>query len=423
MEAMIEFDPKHSLPIDIMGYHLPVVKERSKLELRDPEIYRDKVPDKRAYGNPYKNPDKKVVPQRQIPKMSPGKRTRLLTVPTGIVFNGSSKNEILPFKIVPGRQIILNIPKVHVNTALPRNPWEVATPAISVVKTNKLTNGKTRNYSTKSITPPPTPPIDKMSPANLDIMDVDNIHHIPTVPVNGTITPNHEQSMIQKAASLESIQYDSHNKIPNGTDMLKKADSTPYSNANFVSRISNEQAINNLDVLNHTDELNSLDPLRRESLQQKPTVNGHSADLLLNKSTQLEPSGLDLLGQVAQDLLGRRAKLCKSVNRRWTPLQPTKFDENLSKLTFEIKKKIQNTKTDDESIINQVQEIIESEFSKESKAYFVLSIQKYAISSFKKELSKKLQPFVDNLQLCLTTRANSRLTKQLNFVRRDKING
>ena len=41
-----------------MGYHVPVVRERSKLELRDPEIYRDKVPDKRAYGNPYKNPDK-----------------------------------------------------------------------------------------------------------------------------------------------------------------------------------------------------------------------------------------------------------------------------------------------------------------------------------------------------------------------------
>ncbi|CAG8751128.1 265_t:CDS:2, partial [Funneliformis mosseae] len=42
MEAVIEFDPKHSLPIDIMGSHIPVVKERAKLELRDPEIYRDK---------------------------------------------------------------------------------------------------------------------------------------------------------------------------------------------------------------------------------------------------------------------------------------------------------------------------------------------------------------------------------------------
>jgi hypothetical protein len=41
-----------------MGYHIPVVKEKAKLELRDPEIYHDKVPDKRAYGNPYKNPDK-----------------------------------------------------------------------------------------------------------------------------------------------------------------------------------------------------------------------------------------------------------------------------------------------------------------------------------------------------------------------------
>ncbi|CAG8751070.1 13295_t:CDS:2, partial [Funneliformis mosseae] len=41
--ATLKFlDPKHSLPIDIMGSHIPVVKERAKLELRDPEIYRDK---------------------------------------------------------------------------------------------------------------------------------------------------------------------------------------------------------------------------------------------------------------------------------------------------------------------------------------------------------------------------------------------
>src|SRR5688572_23087323 len=99
--------------------------------------------------------------------MSPGKRAKLLTVPTGIVFNGSCDNEISPFKIVPGRQIILNIQKVHVNTTLPRNPWEAAVP---VVKPNKLTNGQTYNYNTKSITPPPTPPIDKMSPA--DVMDI-----------------------------------------------------------------------------------------------------------------------------------------------------------------------------------------------------------------------------------------------------------
>jgi hypothetical protein len=55
-----------------MGYHIPVVKEKSKLELRDPEIYHDKVPDKRAYGNPYKNPDKvsifSHVKKRTYPK-------------------------------------------------------------------------------------------------------------------------------------------------------------------------------------------------------------------------------------------------------------------------------------------------------------------------------------------------------------------
>ncbi|CAG8756392.1 2995_t:CDS:2, partial [Funneliformis caledonium] len=100
--------PKHSLPIDIMGSHIPVVKERAKLELRDPEIYRDKVPDKRAYGNPYKNPDKykKAVQQRRAPNMPPKERQRLLTAPTGIVFNCLTEKEILPFNIVPGRQII-----------------------------------------------------------------------------------------------------------------------------------------------------------------------------------------------------------------------------------------------------------------------------------------------------------------------------
>ncbi|CAG8749686.1 5381_t:CDS:2, partial [Funneliformis mosseae] len=175
------------------------VKERAKLELRDPEIYRDKVPDKRAYGNPYKNPDKykKAVQQRRAPKMPPKERQRLLTAPTGIVFNGLTEKEILPFNIVPGRQIILNIPKVHVNTSLPRNPLEV----VPVVN-NKI-NGQMRIYSTKSLTPPPTPPNNnEMSTTNLsNVMEIDDdIHNIP-IPVNepnGVLTPNHEQSMIQK---------------------------------------------------------------------------------------------------------------------------------------------------------------------------------------------------------------------------------
>ncbi|CAB4374495.1 unnamed protein product [Rhizophagus irregularis] len=428
METMIEYDPKHSLPIDIMGYHIPVVKEKSKLELRDPEIYHDKVPDKRAYGNPYKNPDKykKVVPHRKIPKWSPERRTKLLTNPTGIVFNGSIKNEVLPFKIVPGRQIIPNITKIHVNTMLPRNPFEVAIPAIPVVKTNKITNGKMRDYSTKSITPPPTPPIDKMSPANLsDVMEVDDIHNLSTVTVNGTngvINSNYEQSMIQKA----SYNVIPDNKSLNGINTLKKTEPAQYSNSDFVSWVSTDKIFNNSDVLDQTKS-NSLDSLRRESIQQKATVNGHSAELsLLNKSNLMtspppEPSGLDILSQVAQDFgnirLGRRMKLSQRVNQRLTTLQPVKVDENLSKLAFEIKKKIQSTKIGDESIINQVQEITESDFSKESKAYFVLSIQKYAIASSKKDLSKKLQPIIDNLQSGLTKRVNSRLTKQLNFVK------
>ncbi|CAI2165225.1 6456_t:CDS:10 [Funneliformis geosporum] len=406
MEAVIEFDPKHSLPIDIMGSHIPVVKERAKLELRDPEIYRDKVPDKRAYGNPYKNPDKykKAVQQRRAPKMSPKERQRLLTSPTGIIFNGSFEKEILPFKIVPGRQIILNIPKVHVNTTLPRNPWE----AVPVVQTNKI-NGQMRSYNTKSLTPPPTPPNhNKMSTADLsNVMEIDdNIQNI-SIPVNetnGVTIPNHEQSLIQKISyTSPGSHYDNHNIIPNGIDKLKRADSTPHISTNSLSQTSIEKTLNNLDVLNQAVEL-----------KLKVAINGHSnqaEELLLKKSIspQPEPSGLDILSQVAQDMLGRRAKLSQRVNQRLITLQPVKVDESLSKLTFEIKKKIQSTRT--------VQEIVGlSDFSKESKAHFVLSIQKYALASSKKDLSKKLQPIVDNLQSLLTKRINSRLTQQLNFV-------
>ncbi|CAG8706424.1 9814_t:CDS:2, partial [Funneliformis mosseae] len=140
----------------------------------------------------------------------------------------------------------------------------------------------------------------------------------------------------------------------------------------------------------------------------KVAINGHSnqaEELLFKKSIispQPEPSGLDILSQVAQDMLGRRAKLSQKVNQRLITLQPVKVDENISKLTFDDFK---------------LQEIVESsDFSKESKAHFVLSIQKYALASSKKNLSKKLQPIVDNLQSILTKRINSRLTQQLNFV-------
>jgi hypothetical protein len=192
--------------------------------------------------------------------LPPEKRSKLLANPTGIVFNGSLKNEILPFKIVPGRQIIPNIPKIQVNTMLPRNPLEVAIPAIPVVKINKITNVKMRDYSTKSITPPPTPPI---APANLsDVMEVDDIHDISTVPVNGTngvINSNYEQSMIQKA----SYNATPDNKLLNGINTLKKTESTSYSNSNFVSWVSAENTFNNSNILDQAKS-NSLDSLRRE---------------------------------------------------------------------------------------------------------------------------------------------------------------
>src|SRR5206468_2688360 len=158
------------------------------------------------------------------------------------------------------------------------------------------------------------------------------------VRINGVMSPNHEPSMPQKAAynaSLESIHYDNHNKIPNG---IEKTESSSHPSANFINQASTQQTFNDLDALNQSAEINSL----RESMQ-KTTINGHfnqTSDLLLNKpnsptSPLEEPSGLDILSQVAQDfgnMLGRRAKLSQRVNQRLTTLRPVKFDENLSKL-------------------------------------------------------------------------------------------
>ncbi|CAG8697895.1 10430_t:CDS:2, partial [Funneliformis mosseae] len=197
--------------------------------------------------------------------------------------------------------------------------------------------------------------------------------------------------------------YDNHNIIPNGID-LKRAESTPHISPNTLSQTSIEKTKNNLDLLNQVVELTSL---RREL---KVAINGHSnqaEELLLKKSIispQPEPSGLDILSQVAQDMLGRRIKFNNYY--LWDDFKRT--DGHIL-INFYL--------SGDESIFNQVQEIVESsDFSKESKAHFVLSIQKYALASSKKNLSKKLQPIVDNLQSILTKRINSRLTQQLNFV-------
>ncbi|CAG8756384.1 2994_t:CDS:2, partial [Funneliformis caledonium] len=172
-----------------------------------------------------------------------------------------------------------------------------------------------------------------MSTTNLsNVMEIDDdIHNIPILvnEPNGVLTPNHEQSMIQKVSYTSSgSHYDNHNIISN---------------------------------------------------ELKVAINGHSnqaEELLFKKSIispQPEPSGLDILSRVAQDMLGRRAKLSQRVNQRLITLQPVKVDENISKLTFDDFKQ-------------------SSDFSKESKAHFVLSIQKYALASSKKNLSKKLQP-------------------------------
>ncbi|CAB4401816.1 unnamed protein product [Rhizophagus irregularis] len=182
-----------------------------------------------------------------------------------------------------------------------------------------------------------------MSPANLsDVMEVDDIHNLSTVTVNGTngvYYSNYEQSMIQKA----SYNVIPDNKSLNGINTLKKTEPAQYSNSDL------------------SDKSNSLDSLRRESIQQKATVNGHSAELsLLNKSNLMtspppEPSGLDILSQVAQDFgnirLGRRMKLSQRVNQRLTTLQPVMSQLSPGSRNHRIR------------------------LFKESKAYFVLSIQ------------------------------------------------